>query len=94
MPDPIPRRWSSGVCLLCLIVAVGTSSLCPGAARAAPPRAAAAEGISRVSATIPVAGWLDKLWNKIENNMNNERGVIQLGLIGMLIALWIIWWRR
>jgi hypothetical protein len=86
-------------CLWLFLVLMGTC-VTPGTLRAA---AAPVAPVSRhaspaaVSA-LPLAawydGWMTKLWNRIESQLNNRTGAIQFGLIGMLIALWIIWWRK
>jgi len=63
-------------------VSLPTTSLAPVAGRSVP----------------PFAAWYDSLWSKIwtriEQSLNSRTGVIQWGLLGMLLALWIIWWRK
>lgn len=40
------------------------------------------------------AGTVDKYVKKFESSINSRARMTQYGLIGMLLALWIIWWRK
>jgi hypothetical protein len=86
------RAWP--VCLWLFLVLM-LPCAAAGNARAAAPAASVSCQTSRaVALRLPLAAWYDKVWNKIESSLNNRTGAIQFGLIGMLIALWIIWWRK
>lgn len=40
------------------------------------------------------AGWMDKAYGTMESALSNRTRVLQIGMIAMLLALWIIWWRK
>ncbi|OAI41728.1 hypothetical protein AYO40_02455 [Planctomycetaceae bacterium SCGC AG-212-D15] len=82
-------RWVPGTLLVCLALAVPLAR--PALAASARPVAAPTAPLA--IAAPPVAAWYDKIWNTIERNLSSRQGAIQFGLIGMLICLWIIWWR-
>lgn len=89
--DAIPSsRHAAWPACLWLFLALAFPCVAPAPAWAAAPPSAPAV----CTASLPVAAWYDKIWHKIETSLNNRTGAIQFGLIGMLIALWIIWWRK
>jgi hypothetical protein len=79
-----------------LVLVAPCFSVAPAAARATATATSFAPAVARPSP--PLAAWYDnlwdKIWTKIYGSLNNRTGVIQWGLIGMLLALWIIWWRK
>jgi hypothetical protein len=40
------------------------------------------------------AAWYDTMYNKMQSWLSNQRHMIQFGCIGMIVALFIIWWRK
>jgi hypothetical protein len=48
------------------------------------------------AATTPVlfAGFIDKIFSPLNGVLGNRKAMLQVGFVGMLIALYIIWWRR
>lgn len=41
------------------------------------------------------AGWVDKAYSSLESALrDSQKRVVQFCLVGMLIAMWIIWWRK
>lgn len=86
---PGARPASLWLLLVLMVPCVAPSHACAAPVVASTPRP------TRVAvASLPVATWYDTVWRKIVNQLNNRTGAIQFGLIGMLIALWIIWWRK
>jgi hypothetical protein len=75
------------VLLLLLVVAQ------PLARPAVAVAASSTPGVVAIVARPPLAAWYDKIWTKIERSLSTRTGVIQIGLLCMLAALWIIWWR-
>ena len=45
---------------------------------------------------VPVlfAGFIDKIFSPLNGVLGNRKAMIQVGFVGMLLALYIIWWRR
>jgi hypothetical protein len=82
---------------LFLVLSVPAFSVAPAAAHTASITTPIAPAVTRCSSP-PLAAWYDNLWDKIwakiYSSLNTRTGVIQWGLLGMLLALWIIWWRR
>jgi hypothetical protein len=67
----------------------------PAASAAVIPQAAPAARTCPVAvAAVPVAAWYHTVWYKIERILGNRTGAIQFAFVGMLIALWIIWWKK
>jgi hypothetical protein len=81
---------------LLLLLSAPALSIAPASAQAAPP-ITASTAVTTISSP-PLAAWYDnlwdKMWTKIYSSLNNRTGMIQWGLLGMLLALWIIWWRK
>jgi hypothetical protein len=40
------------------------------------------------------ASWFQSVYGPIESAMSSQRGMLQVATIGMVLALFIIWWRR
>jgi hypothetical protein len=38
--------------------------------------------------------WWDKVYHAFETSVNSRQGMLQFGAVGMLVALYIIWYRR
>ena len=59
------------------------------------PLSLAENGSVSPAAYRPVIGaWYDNMYTKFQSWLGNERHMIQFGCIGMVIALFIIWWRK
>jgi hypothetical protein len=41
-----------------------------------------------------LAGWFDSLTTYLEGSLNNRARIVQFALVAMMLALWIIWWRK
>jgi hypothetical protein len=47
-----------------------------------------------LATNVVFAGWWSKVYHPIESAMGSQRGMLQVATIGMVLALFIIWWRR
>jgi len=86
------RRFPSRNALILFLVLLGFQAAAPVQARAAPPLLRPA-----VKAVAPVVaeGWSwRKLYAPVEGGLASKRRMLQFGVIGMCVALYIIWWRR
>jgi hypothetical protein len=45
-------------------------------------------------AVSPLGAWYDSMYNKMQSWLGTKSHMIQVGCIGMVIALFIIWWRK
>jgi hypothetical protein len=41
-----------------------------------------------------LAGWFNSFTGFLEGSLNNRARIVQFALIAMMLALWIIWWRK
>lgn len=80
--------------LLLALLAAGWSS--PAFAGSPAPAAVTAVcGVDQAGAGVPLmASWLDSVTGVFEGMTGNKTRVIQFTMIAMLLALWIIWWRK
>lgn len=77
--------------VLVLLSLPGTSAL----AAAASPVDNAACSSATPSLAGPVWGaWYDKVLAPFEGALNTKKRMVQFATVGMIIALWIIWWRK
>jgi hypothetical protein len=44
--------------------------------------------------SLVLGNWLSSLFSKLESWLSDQKHMIQFGAIGMVIALFIIWWRK
>jgi hypothetical protein len=44
--------------------------------------------------TVPFAGWSDRFWHFLEGQLSNQTRMIQFCTLGMLLGLFVIWYRR
>lgn len=85
--------------LVIVALAMLTASVSAGESASASNSAAATNGsnVDRSAALTHVgllAGWMDKAYGTIESALSSQTRVLQIGMIAMLLALWIIWWRK
>jgi hypothetical protein len=87
-----PRARVPAAILLSLALALPVASPSAASAHNVP---ITCQVVAAAPASLPFAAtWYDKLWNKLVQSLSTREGAIQFGLIGMVICLWIIWWRR
>jgi hypothetical protein len=43
---------------------------------------------------VVAAAWYNTMYNKLQSWLSNQKHMIQFGCIGMVVALFIIWWRK
>ncbi len=43
---------------------------------------------------VVAAAWYNTMYNKLQSWLGNQKHIIQFGCIGMVVALFIIWWRK
>ncbi len=41
-----------------------------------------------------LAGWWYEVYHPIERLMSSQRGMIQVATVSLVLALFIIWWRK
>ena len=40
-------------------------------------------------------GWsLGRLWTRVENYLSDGKRLVQMATLGMVLGLWILWWRK
>lgn len=98
----VPGAVPPEVMKYCILIIIGLFFLpaLPGAP--APCRAAAAtpertlEQPARVSASSPLLAesWFSKFYRGLVSSLRSRKAMFQFALVGMLICLWIIWWRK
>jgi hypothetical protein len=43
---------------------------------------------------VVAAAWYNTMYNSLQSWLSNQKHMIQFGCIGMVVALFIIWWRK
>lgn len=41
-----------------------------------------------------IASWWMQVYGPIESLMSSQRGMLQVCTVGMVLALFVIWWRK
>lgn len=88
LPRPSPDRALALLFCCCLI---GAS---PGPARAPSSGPPAAAVVTAGAKSWNVSSWKAQVARFIGRVMGNQRGMVQVATLGMLLALFIIWWRK
>lgn len=79
------------------------SGCCCGSASAADcPSGSCSAFFAFASEEVPVplvspplfASWVDKFFAPFEGALNTQKRMIQFATVGLILALWIIWWRK
>lgn len=83
------------ICLLAALPAFGAESV-PGRARPSGAFGLRGEGPAVVVAVAaaPPAGLWGSIFSPLQSALGNRKRMLQIGVIGMCIALYIIMWRR
>ena len=67
--------------------------VCVSPLRAGEPKAASV-GTPSFQALPPLADWWEEIYGPIENALSRRETMVQFGAVGVLIGLFIIWYRR
>lgn len=91
----VPRIIILGSALVALLLLLVLAETCPVRAAEAPaPVSPSATVVAHVSLP-PAASWMSRLYSSLEAALrDSQKRMVQFCLIGMLLALWVIWWRK
>jgi hypothetical protein len=83
-----------GRCLVTLALGCILAGACVPPLSAANVRASSPAHLT-IRAVAPLAdGWWDEIYGPIENALSRRETMVQFGAVGVLIGLFIIWYRR
>jgi hypothetical protein len=97
------RRHPFGWACLVLLAGLGFSQPVSAASSAALPLAdcsfflleAGSVSVSPAAyRPVVAAAWYNTMYNSLQSWLSNQKHMIQFGCIGMVVALFIIWWRK
>jgi hypothetical protein len=87
--------WLSAVVLLGTLCQVPALARVPSLPSASAARATASDDALQATACPPLAlSWWEQILNQFETALTSRQRMIQFGAVGMLLALFIIWYRK
>jgi hypothetical protein len=95
-PSFRPRAWPVLVFFFLLAFVTETRASIPlsSCLDGVPPTATESPSDDVGLSTTPLlANWWDELWFQFWASLRSRKGMLQFGCVGMILALWIIWWR-
>lgn len=88
------RSWIAAGCVLAALLLFLVVANLP-ALPAAEPAQFAPSFTSTSAVAVPALSWWEKVYNNLESALrDNQKRMVQFCLVGMLLALWVIWWRK
>jgi hypothetical protein len=82
---PLPWSWA-----LAALLFFGAARLL--AAPSVPQRTV--EAVRQPVRAVPMASWWQPILSPIENSLTSRQAMLRFGAVGMLLGLFIIWYRR
>ena len=87
-------RWAAGLVLA--VLALGTARQIgeyPASSRAC--HRCSQESVASAKAAPQLAGWWwEPYYNAFESSLASRQGMLRFGAVGMLVALFVIWYRK
>jgi hypothetical protein len=88
-------RWAGWLVLA--VIALATARQIadnPASSQGACPRCCQASVASAQTAPLLAGGWWEKYYNAFESSLASRQGMLRFGAVGMLLALFVIWYRK
>jgi hypothetical protein len=83
------RRCLAAFAMICILAG---ASVAPVTAQTVGPTVT---GPSTIRVQVPLAeGWWDEFYGSVETALSRRESMVQFGAVGVLIGLFIIWYRR
>jgi hypothetical protein len=88
-------RWA-GWLLLAVIALATTRQIAdnPVSSQGACPRCCQASVASAQTTPLLAGWWWEKYYNAFESSLASRQGMLRFGAVGMLLALFVIWYRK
>jgi hypothetical protein len=88
-------RWAGWLVLAVVVLATERQIAdSPASSQVACRRSCQASVASAQTAPLLAGGWWEKYYNAFESSLASRQGMLRFGAVGMLLALFVIWYRK